>query len=31
LSVITLCHHGQDALFGSVFGINIDTSGIHWR
>ena len=29
LSVITLCQYGQDALFGSVFGINTDTSGIH--
>ena len=28
LSVITLCQHGQGALFGSVFGINIDTSGM---
>ena len=30
LSVITLCQHGQHALFGPVFGINIDTSGILW-
>ena len=25
LSVITLCQHGRDAFFGSVFAINIDT------